>query len=60
MRAYVLTSGIIFGLLVLAHGLRLLAEGSHVVRDPFFVASTLLAASLAVWAFRLLSVPARR
>jgi hypothetical protein len=54
MRAYVLTSGVIFGLLVLAHVLRVVAEGSHVVRDPFFAVTTLIAASLAGWAFRLL------
>ena len=54
MRAYVVTSGIIFGLLVLAHLLRVAAEGAHLARDPWFVVVTLAAAALCVWAFRVL------
>lgn len=54
MTAYVKTSGAIFGLLVLAHVLRAFAEGPHVVRDPFFVLSTLIAAGLCLWAVQIL------
>ena len=54
MRAYVVTSGINFGLLVLAHLLRVAAEGAHLARDPWFVVVTLAAAALCVWAFRVL------
>jgi hypothetical protein len=53
MRAYLMTTGILFAVLVLAHAWRAAAE-SNLVRDPWFVLFTVLAASLSVWAFRLL------
>jgi hypothetical protein len=53
MRAYLVTSGSIFGLITLAHVLRAVAEGIGVFADPFFVAATLAAAALSVWAGRL-------
>jgi hypothetical protein len=59
MRAYVITSGVIFGLLVLAHLLRILEEGPHLARDPSYVLVTLAAAALCVWAFRVLRMSAR-
>ena len=52
MRAYIVTSGSIFGLIVVAHAARVVAEGTHVVREPFFDAMTVLAAALAIWAYR--------
>ena len=52
MRAYIVTSGSIFGLIVVAHAARVVAEGAHVVREPFFDAMTVLAAALAIWAYR--------
>jgi hypothetical protein len=54
MRAYIVTTSIVFGLLVLAHIARGIAEGPHVVKDPFFMLSTFVAAGLCVWACRLL------
>jgi hypothetical protein len=51
MKAYVLTSGAIFALIVVAHGLRVVAEGAHVAADPFFLLMTAAAAGLSVWAF---------
>jgi hypothetical protein len=59
MRAYVITSGTIFGLLVLTHLLRILEEGPHLASDPWYVLITLAAASLCVWAFWLLRRSAR-
>jgi hypothetical protein len=56
MKAYVVTSGSIFGLIVLAHVLRIIAEGSRVARDPLFILLTLAAASLSFWAWRVLRV----
>ena len=52
MKAYVATSGTIFALIVLAHLLRIAAEGSHVARDPIFILLTIAAASLSFWAWR--------
>jgi hypothetical protein len=54
MRAYLLTTGIVFGLLFLAHLWRLVAESASLARDPGFVGITVLAAALSIWAFRLL------
>ena len=54
MKAYVLTTGIVFGLLTLAHLARLAAEGMSLLRSPVFVLTTLAAAGLCVWAIVLL------
>jgi hypothetical protein len=54
-----MTSGAIFALLVVAHFLRFFAEGAYVFRDAWFVLSTLLAAALCIWAFRLLRLAPR-
>jgi hypothetical protein len=61
MRAYILTTGIVFGLLVVAHVLRVAAEGIRVAADPLFAVTTLAAAGLCIWAVALLkgNVPAR-
>jgi hypothetical protein len=55
MKAYLITSGSIFGLITLAHIWRGVVEGRHLAGDPVFVALTLLAAGLSVWAWRLVS-----
>lgn len=49
MRAFVIVSGTIFGLIVVAHIMRLFYE-PHQVRYPLFVVTTLIAAALSVWA----------
>lgn len=54
MRSYIIVSGAIFGLLVAAHVLRVIEEGVHLVREPFFVITSVAAAALCVWAVRLL------
>ena len=54
MKAYVMTTGSIFGLLVVAHVWRAVAEGPHLATDPFFILTTAIAAALGVWAWRLL------
>jgi hypothetical protein len=57
MRSYVVTSGTVFGLIVLAHIARAVAEGLVTLSDPWFVGSSIVAAGLAAWAVRLLRVP---
>ncbi len=54
MKAYLITTGIIFALITLAHILRVFAEGPRLAKDPLFILLTLLAACLSVWAWRLL------
>jgi hypothetical protein len=58
MKVYVMTSGAIFGLLTIAHVWRVFEE-RHLAKDPFFVAATLVAALLALWALRVLRVATR-
>ena len=61
MRAYLLTSGAVFGLLVLAHIVRVFIEGPGVMGEPVFAIATVLAAALCLWALRLLrATPASR
>lgn len=54
MKAYVITTGVIFVLITLAHILRVFAEGPRLAKDPFFILLTAIAVGLAVWAWRLL------
>lgn len=52
MKAYVMTTGVIFALLVVAHIWRVSVE-SHLATDPTFGMTTLIAALLTTWAARL-------
>ncbi|HTR19759.1 MAG TPA: hypothetical protein VMH88_02805 [Gemmatimonadales bacterium] len=56
MKAYVTTTGVLFGLITLAHLWRLILEGPHLLTDPWYIAMTVLAMALCVWAWRLLRV----
>jgi hypothetical protein len=59
MKAYVITTGAVFGLVTLAHFWRVLAAEPQLAKDPFFVLITIAAAALCVWACRLLRLPSR-
>jgi len=54
MKAYIATTGTIFGLIVLAHIARIAAEGPALAKDPFYIVITLATVGLAAWAGRLL------
>ena len=54
MKAYLIVTAIVFGLLVVAHLWRVVAESTRLGGDPFFLLITLLSAALCVWACRLL------
>jgi hypothetical protein len=54
MKAYILTSGIIFALLAVAHVLRVMAEGTHLMAEPFFILATVAAIGMSVWAWRVM------
>jgi len=58
MKTYVMTTGAIFGLLTLAHLLRIIAEGTHLATNPWYVLITVAAAALCLWAWRLLRLSA--
>ena len=52
MKTYVITSGTIFGLLTLAHIARMVRESWILAKEPAYMAITLAAAAMAVWAWR--------
>lgn len=54
MKAYVMTTGAVFGLLFLAHIWRVIEEGPHLATEPWYVLITVAAAVLCLWALRLL------
>ena len=54
MKAYVLTTGVIFGLLTVAHVWRMIVETSRVATEPWYLLITLLALGLGLWAAWLL------
>ncbi len=59
MKAYLITTGSVFGLLTLVHVWRIIEEGPQLVRNPWWMLITIAAAALSVWAWRLLRVAAR-
>jgi cell shape-determining protein MreD len=54
MRSYVITTGLVFLAVVLVHVARVAFEGMHVLHDPAFIVTTVLAIALVAWAWRLL------
>jgi hypothetical protein len=54
VKTYVMTTGVVFGLITLAHLLRIMAEGPHLLTEPLWVLLTAATAALAIWAWRLL------
>lgn len=58
MKAYLVTTGVLFLALVVVHVLRALEE-QHLARDPWFMTATLTALILAAWAFRLFATARR-
>ena len=59
MKAYLITTAFIFGLITVAHVWRAVAEGSHLATDPVFILLTVLSTALCVWACRLLRLFSR-
>jgi len=53
MKAYLITTGIVFGLITLVHIGRIVAEGTSCATDPVFLLLTVLTAGLCAWAFAL-------
>ena len=55
-----MTTGALFGLLTLAHLLRIIQEGRHLATDPLYLLITVAAGALSLWAWRLLRLSARQ
>ena len=54
MRGYVITCGVIFASITVAHLWRIAVESRELARDPFFVAVTAFSAVMSAWALLLL------
>ena len=54
MRAYLLTSAVVFGLVVFAHVIRAVVEGPELWKQPPFILTTIAAACLFGWAMSLI------
>ena len=52
MKPFLVVTGTIFALIVVAHVARIASE-PNLARDPWFLALTLLSAGLSAWAWRL-------
>ena len=52
MKCYIAVSGTIFALLVVMHIWRASVEGAGILKQPFFIIPTVLAAGMAIWAWR--------
>ena len=59
IRAYLFTTGAVFGIITIAHIWRLMAESRALAHDPWFILMTLVTAGLCVWAVRLYRLTAR-
>lgn len=53
MKPYVMTTGVLFSLLTVAHIWRMFVE-THLATDPSYLAITAIAAGLALWSWRVL------
>ena len=58
MKAYVVSTGAVFGLLTVVHLWRLVGE-PHLATDPWFVVVTVAAGALCLWAWRVLRLLTR-
>jgi hypothetical protein len=56
VRAYVIVTAAIFGLLTVAHIWRVAVESTLLAREPEYVVITALSAALCVWGVRLIMV----
>ena len=59
MKAYLVTTGVVFGLITLAHIVRMVMEGPHLLKEPLYIVLTLATAGLCVWAWRVLKLTSR-
>jgi hypothetical protein len=54
VRTYVITTGVVFGLLAVVHIWRAIEEGPQLAKDPWYVLITVAAGALSLWAWRVL------
>jgi dolichyl-phosphate-mannose--protein O-mannosyl transferase len=54
VKAYVISTGALFGLLTVAHLWRMISAEPEMARDPWYILITVAAAALCFWALSLL------
>ena len=54
MRLYVIVTGIIFALVVIAHAARMISEDAKLASDPIYLVVTACAAGLCIWSWLVL------
>jgi len=54
MKAYLITTAVVFTLIVFAHVLRVIDEGLRLLADPAFIGTSIAALGLSLWAVVLL------
>ena len=59
MKAYVMTTGALFGLLTLAHIWRIIEESPGLATNPWYILISVISAALSLWAWLLLRRPTR-
>jgi hypothetical protein len=59
MKAYLLTTVMIFALLTVLHVVHIVEDWQRRLTDPFYMALTVLAAAMGVWGVRLLRAAPR-
>jgi hypothetical protein len=60
MKAYIITAGVIFGLVALSHVARVAQEGVWLLKSPWFVLTSALSVAMCFWAWRVLRPGARK
>jgi hypothetical protein len=60
MKAYVITTGTVYALIVVAHFWRVAVEGTGLLKEHHFVLLTVAAAGLSLWSFWVLKAISKR
>ena len=59
MKAYLITTWAVFGVVTLAHIWRIIEEWPHLATEPWYLLLTIATAALGIWAWRLLRLSPR-
>jgi hypothetical protein len=57
MKTYIITTGVLFGLITVVHIWRIIEEWPHLATEPWYVLLTVASAALCIWAWRVLRPP---
>ena len=60
VKAYLISTGVVFGLVAVAHVLRVIQEGAGPLTNPWCILSSALSVGFCVWAWRLLRARQRK